>query len=86
MNFWNDYEGKIIAGNYPLQRLLYPEGRSGFFATSNGTGTPAVLRLTETLNDQEEIFEQWTRSRALAHPHLIAIRSYGPYCSRRYPR
>ncbi|AXC13206.1 Serine/threonine kinase [Acidisarcina polymorpha] len=77
MNFWNDYEGKTIAGSYPLERLLYPEGRSGLFATSNGTGTPSVLRLTETLNDQEEILEQWQTVRDLKHPNLIAIRSFG---------
>lgn len=77
MNFWNDYEGKILDEKYPLQKLLYPEGRSGFFTTSNGTGTPGVVRLTESLNDEKDTFEQWETVRRLNHPHLVAIRSYG---------
>ena len=77
MNFWNDYEGKTIDEKYPLEKLLYPEGRSGFFTTSNGTGTSAVVRLTESLNDERDTFEQWEIVRGLNHPHLIAIKSYG---------
>ncbi len=77
MDFWNDYEGRTIDGKFPLERLLYPEGRSGFFATSNGTGTPAVIRITETLNDEQDIFEQWRIVQGLRHPNLVTIRSYG---------
>jgi hypothetical protein len=77
MNFWNDFEGKTIDDRFPLGKLLYPEGRSGFFTTSNGTGAPAVVRLTESLNDERDIFEQWETVRGLNHPHLIAIKSYG---------
>ena len=77
MNFWNDYEGKTIDEKYPLEKLLYPEGRSGFFTTSNGTGTRAVVRLTESLNDERDTFEQWEIVRGLNHPHLIAVKSYG---------
>jgi eukaryotic-like serine/threonine-protein kinase len=77
MDLWNDYEGKTIAGKFLLERLLYPEGRNGFFATHNGSGRPAVIRLTESLNDQEEILEQWRIVRDLDHPNLITIKSYG---------
>ena len=77
MNFWNDYEGKILDEKYPLEELLYPEGRSGFFATSNGTGTPAVVRITESLNDEKDTFEQWEVVQRLNHPNLLTIRSYG---------
>jgi eukaryotic-like serine/threonine-protein kinase len=77
MNFWNDYEGKTLDDKYPLEKLLYPEGRSGFFATSNGTGTPAVVRMTESLNDEKDTFEQWEVVQRLNHPNLLTIRSYG---------
>lgn len=73
MDFWNEYEGKTIAESYPLEKLLYPEGRSGFFSTRNGTGTLAVIRLTESLNDQQEMLQQWQIVRGLNHPNLIAI-------------
>jgi serine/threonine protein kinase len=78
MDFWNDYEGKIIAENYPLEKLLYPEGRSGFFSTRNGTGNLAILRLTESLNDQREMLEQWQVVQRLNHPNLIGILKFGP--------
>jgi eukaryotic-like serine/threonine-protein kinase len=77
MNFWNDYEGKTLDEKYPLAKLLYPEGRSGFFTTSNGTGTPAVVKLTESLNDEKDALEQWETIQRLNHPNLLAIRSYG---------
>src|SRR5271170_7888420 len=77
MDLWNDYEGKTIAGKFLLEKLLYPEGRSGFFATNNGSGKPAVIRLTESLNDQEEILEQWRIIHQLNHPNLVMIKSCG---------
>jgi hypothetical protein len=77
MNFWNDYEGRTIADKFPLEKLLYPEGRSGFFTTNNGSGTPAIIRLTESLNDEKDIFAQWQTICDLNHPNLIAIKSFG---------
>src|ERR1700712_563338 len=67
MHLWSDYEGKTIADAYPLGQLIRPEGRSAFFATSNGTGVPAVIRLTESLNDEAEMKQE----------HLVTIRKYG---------
>ncbi len=78
MDFWNEYEGKTIADSFPLEKLLYPEGRNGFFSTFNGTGSPGVIRLTESLNDQQEMLQQWGIVRGLNHPNLITIRKYGP--------
>ena len=42
MQLWNDYEGRTIAEAYPLEKLLSPEGRSAYFSTANGTGTPPL--------------------------------------------
>ncbi len=77
MHLWSDYEGKTIADAYPLGQLIRPEGRSAFFATSNGTGVPAVIRLTESLNDEAEMIERWRQVAELNQEHLITIRKYG---------
>ena len=77
MHLWSDYEGKTIADAYPLGQLIRPEGRSAFFATSNGTGVPAVIRLTESLNDEAEMIERWRQVAEMKQEHLITIRKYG---------
>ena len=77
MRLWNDYEGTVIAGAYPIQKLLRPEGRSAFFSTSNGTGKPAVIRLIESLNDEAEILERWRAVSQLEQAHLVTFRKYG---------
>ncbi len=76
MEFWNDFEGKTVAA-FPLHKLLRPEGRSAFFATTATDGKPAILRLTESLLDQDELVERWRQITALADPNLIAIKSFG---------
>jgi len=76
MNLWNDYEGKTVA-TFPIKKLLRPEGRSAFFTTSEAEGKPAVLRLTESLNDQDELLDRWRHVRDAAQPNLIKIKLFG---------
>src|SRR5258705_13339099 len=59
MQLWNDYEGRTIAEAYPLNKLVRPEGRSAFFLTTNGTGTPAMVRVIEAHFDESEILHRW---------------------------
>ena len=77
MDLWNEYEGKTIAGSFPLEKLLRPQGRSAFFSTSNGTGTAAVIRLTEALNDEQEILARWRVIAEMKQVNLVAIRKCG---------
>ena len=55
MQLWNDYEGKTIAGKYPLGPLVRPEGRSALFQLSAGVEAPAIIRLTEAINDEGQM-------------------------------
>ena len=77
MRLWNDYEGKTIAGSFPIDKLIRPEGRSAFFSTTNGTGKPAVIRLIEAINDEDEILDRWHTVANLHQDHLITLRKYG---------
>jgi eukaryotic-like serine/threonine-protein kinase len=76
MELWNDYEGKTVA-TFQLKKLLRPEGRSAFFTTSEAEGKPAVLRLTESVNDQDELLERWRQVAVATQPNLIKIKRFG---------
>lgn len=77
MQLWNDYEGRTIADAYPLKKLVRPEGRSAFFLTTNGTGTPAMVRLIEAHFDESEILSRWQKVSEIKQENLVAIRKYG---------
>lgn len=73
MELWNDFEGKTVDGRYPLERLLAPKGRSALFATKDEQGSPAVIRLIESLNDEDEILRRWNAVKTLPEEHLTHI-------------
>jgi hypothetical protein len=77
MQLWTDYEGRTIAEAYPLDKLLRPEGRSAFFSTSNGTGTPAVIRLIEAHFDESEILNRWRVVAEINQINLVHLKKYG---------
>ncbi len=73
MELWNDFEGKTVAGRFPLERLLGPQGRSAFFATTVSGSGAAVIRLIETHFDEEEILARWRVVMGLTEPNLQAL-------------
>ncbi|HMF53643.1 MAG TPA: SPOR domain-containing protein [Edaphobacter sp.] len=77
MQLWSDYEGRTIAEAYPLKKLVRPEGRSAFFMTTNGTGTPAMVRLIEAHFDESEILERWRLVSEIQQENLVVMRKYG---------
>ncbi|MFT4114700.1 hypothetical protein, partial [Silvibacterium sp.] len=77
MELWTEYEGTTIDGAFPLNRLLQPEGRSALFATSDGQGSPRILRLVESHFDDDEILARWRGVAALHHPHLLRLDDFG---------
>lgn len=77
MDFWNDIEGKSIAGIFPLTRLIRREGRGGLFATRLGDEAPAVILVAEKPGDHAAVLEQWRIAVRLRHPNLVATESYG---------
>ncbi|RRA48123.1 hypothetical protein [Acidipila sp. EB88] len=77
MHLWNDYEGTILAGQWTLGRLLRTEGRSALFATTKSDGSPAVLRLTEALNDQAVLRARYQTIQAAGDRYLVAVEGFG---------
>jgi serine/threonine protein kinase len=77
MHLWSEYEGRTIAEDFPLEKLLRSEGRSAFFSTSNGTGTPAIIRLIEAHFDEPEILARWNTISEIRQSNLITLRKFG---------
>jgi len=76
MELWTDYEGRTI-DDFPLKKLLRPEGRSAFYATSTGKGDPTVIRLIESHFDEDEILARWRGVEALGHPNVLKLEHFG---------
>ena len=76
MELWTDYEGRTI-NDFPLKKLLRPEGRSAFYSTSTGTGEPTVIRLIESHFDEDEILARWRGVEALGHPNVLKLEHFG---------
>ena len=77
MKLWSDYEGRTIAEAYPLKKLVRPEGRSAFFLTTNGTGTPALVRVIEAHFDESEILNRWRAVAEIQQENLVTMRKIG---------
>jgi hypothetical protein len=77
MLLWNDYEGKTIADTYSLGQLLRPEGRSALFELPQGADSPAVIRLTESINDESQLMANWKRVSELHQENLVTIKRFG---------
>ncbi|MBS1799826.1 MAG: hypothetical protein JSS95_08380 [Acidobacteria bacterium] len=77
MKLWSDYEGRTIAEAYPLKKLVRPEGRSAFFLTTNGTGTPALVRVIEAHFDESEILTRWKTVSEIGQENLMVMRKFG---------
>jgi hypothetical protein len=77
MHLWNDYEGKTIANIFSLGSLVRPEGRSALFALSGGAEAPALIRLTESINDESQMLACWSRVSQVKQENLVVIKRFG---------
>lgn len=71
---WTDLEGRELNGRWMLNRLVRPEGRTAWFEATGPEGKPAMLSITETLNDEEDLLERLWAVGQVRHPNVVAIR------------
>lgn len=76
MELWNNLEGSMIEGRYPLRKLVRSEGRCAWFET-DVEAKPAIISLTESLNDQDSLLARLHAASELRHPNVIAIEHTG---------
>jgi eukaryotic-like serine/threonine-protein kinase len=79
MQFWNELEGQVIDGVYPLRRLVRSEGRTAWFETetSDPRPVPATISLTEALTDADEVIARLEAAQHLNHANLVSITNVG---------
>ena len=77
MELWNDFEGKTIDGRFSLEQLIGPKGRSAYFRGKDDTAAPVMIRLIESLNDEEEILARWRLVTGMKHEHLVEVLACG---------
>jgi hypothetical protein len=71
---WTDLEGKELPGGWRLKRLARPEGRNAWFEAVGTDGKPAMVSLTEALNDEEGLLARLRAAAAIHHPNVVAVR------------
>ncbi|MGB9144536.1 MAG: hypothetical protein WCC14_01825, partial [Acidobacteriaceae bacterium] len=71
---WTDLEGREVMGRWRLTRLVRPEGRTAWFEATEMDGAPAMVSLTEALNDEEELLARLRAAAEIRHPNVVAVR------------
>jgi eukaryotic-like serine/threonine-protein kinase len=70
---WTDLEGRELPGGWRMRRLMRPEGRNAWFEATGPDGKPAIVSLTETLNDEDELLARLRAAAAIRHPNVVAV-------------
>ncbi len=71
---WTDLEGREVMGRWVLKRLVRPEGRTAWFEAMDAGGAPAMVSLTEALNDEEELLARLRAAAEIRHPNVVTVR------------
>ena len=76
---WQQCEGELAGGEFPLDRLLDGREGSAIFLTRFGSGR-AVIKLVPAGQEQAaELVERWNRAASLRHPNLVRIFAAGTW-------
>jgi len=71
---WTEMEGRELPGGWRLRRLVRPEGRKAWFDAIGPEGDAAIVCLTETLNDEDELLARLRAAAAIHHPNVVGVR------------
>lgn len=72
---WKQWEGEIVDGQFPLQRLLAEDTRGAVFLTRFASAE-AAIKIAST-GDMDRFVDRWSRAAKLHHPHLIGVFKVG---------
>lgn len=81
---WSDFESDVVEGRYPLAELVRSEGRCGWFETKY-EGKPAVISLTESLNDEDVLLERLKAAQKVKDKNVAEIFEVGATEARETP-
>jgi len=76
---WQEWEGRILDGSFPLLRYLGGDECSAVFLTKYGEPEPrdAAIKLVRADSSDPEAQSRWGRAAQLSHPHLIRLLQQG---------
>jgi TonB family protein len=76
-NTWNQWEGQVVDGKYPLLRCLGGSEQTAVFATElkdNSRPPTGAIRLVRVTREKGEIqLARWQQASELSHRHLIPL-------------
>ena len=76
MQFWDELEGKSLAGTYPLNRWLRTEGNAAWFATRYQDKL-AIAYLVEVAGDDDPVVASLEAVSRVQHPNIVQIDRVG---------
>jgi len=86
---WKLWEGKTVAGKFPLVRFLGGSERAGVFLTERRDGErtekAAIKLILANPEEGERQLSRWQLAAALSHPHLISLYEMGRFELRGVP-
>lgn len=74
---WSNFESEIVDGRYPLGKLVRSEGRCAWFETRLLNEKPALISVTESLNDEASLLERLEAAEKVRHPNVVAVLETG---------
>ena len=76
MQFWDELEGKSLAGTYPLNRWLRTEGNAAWFATRY-QDKAAIAYMTDMAGDDDPVVASLEAVSRVQHPNIVQIDRVG---------
>jgi eukaryotic-like serine/threonine-protein kinase len=74
---WSNFESDVVEGQYRLGKLVRSEGRCGWFETQLLNEKPALISLTESLNDETTLLDRLRAAAKVRHVNVAAILQAG---------
>jgi hypothetical protein len=76
MQFWDELEGKSLAGTYPLNRWIRTEGNAAWFATRY-QDKPAIAYMVDMAGDDDPVVASLEAVSRVQHPNIVQIDRVG---------
>ncbi len=73
---WKAWEGRVVAGKFPLRRWLGGSDHSAVFLTELGARKAAIKFVAAKVSDDKQL-SRWRAAAQRSHPHLIRIFEVG---------
>jgi TonB family protein len=72
--FWKQWEGRVVDGQFLLRRLLGGGEAGAVFLTEQGQNRPAAVKLVHSDARTDELrLSRWQQASKLSHPHLVRL-------------